>query len=845
MCAELYQRCSAPSKRRPTQSNLWDVLRRDNYQYNDGKFSAFLTCVTAVSLDLTLTPLCRTHGQETAVLPGLLTLAPPRKAARGREQDRLVVYLFLTGNATFTSAEYVQLASDAGALFHRTPGPLTSALRAAANAINQALLERNQSTSGHGQYAAGWLTLMALRDTQCTLLLSGPMHAFVLGPTPRHIFEPDLSGKGLGMSQTAPHYFTQFNLTANDRILLASRVPSAWDSTLAGGTTSSLEAIRRRLMTLTTEDLHSVLIQATAGAGDLHLLTHAAERHAEMVEIPREAPAPVAVPSPTPALTESLPPSEPTESTPEPDPVEPYPAHVLGPSAYAIPAPAPAPAPRPIRADDFPASIPRARPKAEPIVAEPAAPREEPLPAPVVEEEPLPPKRRRRHHAPRETSPFTRNFAKSILNGIEAWRRGTRRADEGMRKFLPRMLPGNEAGESKPLPDATLFFLAILIPVIVATIGLVMFLGSGRSSQYDNYIAQAKTARDQAVSLTDPVMSRDAWNEVLIKVDMAEGYRKTDETRLLRGEANQQLDQLLGVLRLNFQPAFTGKLNIKISRLAATESDLYLLDAEKGEVLRAQYITTRGFQIDTTFNCKPGEHNGYQVGPLVDILALPLYNLANAAVLGVDAGGTLLYCAPNLVPQARPLQTSNTNWGRITSITMDGGNLYVLDAPSRAVWVYTGKDSEFIDPPYFFFGNQVPEIQNAIDLVAKDDELYMLHSDGHLTTCTYSRITVRPTTCQEPPLVNPFPALQGSDLFAQANLTQMIYSSPPDSTLLLLGADNQVVLRFSPSSFELQNQFRPVLGSLPAGFIGAMTTSPNHVLYLAVEDQVYFSNEMP
>jgi hypothetical protein len=823
------------------QSNLWDVLHKGNYQYNDGKFFLFLTCLTAVSLDLTLSPLYRTHGQESPILPGLLALVPPRKAARGREQDRLVVYLYLTGTATFSAAEYTQLASDAGALFHRTPGPLTSALRAAANAINQALLERNQSTSGRGQYAAGWLTLMALRETQCTFLLSGPMHAFVLGQGARHIFEPELSGKGLGINQAAPHYFTQINLAANDRILLAGRVPSAWDSTLAGVTTSSLEAIRRRLLTLTTEDLHSVLIQATTGAGDLHLMTRAAE---PAVEIPREAPAPVFAPTPAPA--ESLPPLEEPDSTPEPDPY--YPAHVLGPSAYAIPpqteTTAPVPPPRPFRADDFPASIPRARPKEEPLVVDPDI-QAESIPEPILPEATPHVRTRRRLAVPRETSPFTRSFAKSILNGIEAWRRWVRSTDEATRKFLPRLLPGNEAGESKPLPDATLFFLAVLIPVIVATIGLVMFLGSGRSSQYENYFAQARTARDQAVSLTDPLMSRDAWNEVLIKVDMAEGYRKTDETRTLRVEANQQLDQLMGVLRLNFQPAFTSKLNIKISRLAATESDLYLLDAEKGEVLRAQYITTRGFQIDTTFNCKPGEYSGYQVGPLVDILALPLYNLANAAVLGVDAAGNLLYCAPNQVPMSRPLQTSNTNWGRITSFTMDGGNLYVLDAPSRAVWVYTGKDSEFVDPPYFFFSNQVPEIQNGIDLVVKDDELYVLHSDGHLTTCAYSRITMRPTTCQEPALVNPFPAMKDTDLFTQANITQMIYSSPPDSTLLLLGADNQVVLRFSPTSFELQNQFRPTSGSLPAGFIGAMTTSPNHVLYLAVGDQVYFSNEMP
>ena len=71
---------------------------------------ALCSYVTAVSLDLTLTPLYRINGQESASVPGLLAIMPPRKTARGREQDRLVVYLLLTGNATFSTAEYTQLA---------------------------------------------------------------------------------------------------------------------------------------------------------------------------------------------------------------------------------------------------------------------------------------------------------------------------------------------------------------------------------------------------------------------------------------------------------------------------------------------------------------------------------------------------------------------------------------------------------------------------------------------------------------------------------------------------------------------------------------------------------------
>ena len=78
------------------------------------------------------------------------------------------------------------------------------------------------------------------------------------------------------------------------------------------------------------------------------------------------------------------------------------------------------------------------------------------------------------------------------------------------------------------------------------------------------------------------------------------------------------------------------------------------------------------------------------------------------------------------------------------------GNLYVLDAPARAVWVYNGKDGTFVDRPYFFFGGQTPEKQDVIDLIVSGDDLYMLHADGHLSTCSYSRIESKPTRCQDP-----------------------------------------------------------------------------------------------
>lgn len=226
-----------------------------------------------MTLDITLSPLYRINGQEIANLPGLLALMPPSNAAHGREKDRLIVYLLLTGNSTFSTSEYLKVAQDAANIFYQTSGALTRALRTAADLVNKTLLERNMSTSARGQYAIGWLTLMALRGTQCTLSLSGPMHAYWFSQHEmRHIHEPVVSGKGLGKNQTTNIHYAQTTLSAGDRLLFFGRAPSAWDSTLNDPISSSLDAMRRRLTALTSTDLNAVLMQATDGTGILNLL---------------------------------------------------------------------------------------------------------------------------------------------------------------------------------------------------------------------------------------------------------------------------------------------------------------------------------------------------------------------------------------------------------------------------------------------------------------------------------------------------------------------------------------------------------------------------------------------
>jgi hypothetical protein len=403
-----------------------------------------------------------------------------------------------------------------------------------------------------------------------------------------------------------------------------------------------------------------------------------------------------------------------------------------------------------------------------------------------------------------------------------------------------------EAPSPAAAGSPVMLFIALLIPLLVVTVASMVYFRYGRSVEYEEYLVQAQNARAQAVSLTDPAAQREAWQHELFYLDKAEASNQTSETQKLRQEAQSGLDQLQGITRLQFQPVLSNGVGVQIGRLAASENDLYLLDAQRGGILHIT-LTTSGFQNDTAFDCSPGSYGGYTVGSLVDITALLNVNTFNATVLGVDAAGNLLYCAPGQVAQAIPLPPPDTNWGRVKGFAYDNGNLYVLDAQSRAVWVYVGKDGSFLDRPYFFFGGQIPELEDAIDLAVSNDDLYILHADGHLSTCSYSRIETVPTRCVDPAsLVNPLPAYKDTDLFSTAHFTQMLFSPAPESDLLLLDSDSQGVFRFTPRTLELQSQLRPQAGRdnpLPQGSVSAVTVSPNHILYFAIQDRLYFATE--
>jgi hypothetical protein len=72
-------------------------------------------------------------------------------------------------------------------------------------------------------------------------------------------------------------------------------------------------------------------------------------------------------------------------------------------------------------------------------------------------------------------------------------------------------------------------------------------------------------------------------------------------------------------------------------------------------------------------------------------------------------------------------------------MTLDRNDLYILDPQANAVWYY--RNLEVSQQPRLFFGDDIPPMEDVIDLAAYNQDLYLLHADGHITKCTYSGLT--------------------------------------------------------------------------------------------------------
>jgi hypothetical protein len=292
------------------------------------------------------------------------------------------------------------------------------------------------------------------------------------------------------------------------------------------------------------------------------------------------------------------------------------------------------------------------------------------------------------------------------------------------------------------------------------------------------------------------------------------------------------------IKRLDYMQAIVGGLDsgVSVTRIVATTTDLYLLNGKQGNVLRA-IMTGRGYEIDPNFQCGP-TYGPINVGPLVDIAELPPGSFENASLLGMDANGNLLYCVVGSQPYSATMAPPNIGFGEPSAMSLDRGDLFLLDPKVNAVWIY--RNMEVSQQPRLFFGDYIPPMEDVIDLTVYNDDLFLLHADGHITKCTYSGMAESPTRCDDPyPYSDNRPGRVHGPVIDEAVFNQIYFSSFPERSIYLLDPQNQAIYYFSVL-LTLQWQYQPKV-SLAEGKATAFAISPNRTAFIAIDNYVYYA----
>lgn len=829
------------------------------------------------ALDLHLLSLVRSAGQDQIEPSGLHVASPPRRAARSRKADQLILHLSLTGNAPLAPAHQDQLLARLAQVYFQSSGSVTAALRSLAEALNKYLLERNLKNAGSGRQAIGLLNLVVFKETQLYLAQSGPMHAYLLtAGNAQHIYDPQISGRGLGLSRNTPIRFFHASLEPNDTLLLAAETDSSWSqATLAGLHGQGPESQRRKLLGRAGLDINAYLLQARPGKG---LVTRQPAQPARPPASPVETPvaaAPVAADlERTPQQPEKSGPADIAAS--EVQPIE-F-------STRVTPGQAAEPFHPPASGEPAPGEPATGTPVPVMDKADELEPEEEVDETELTEEDravsaeldqvpwkPLPPDRTQSEQP--VTASVTEQAAPVIQQSsqpdVVQLKQATHARRSARRKGIDAApLTSALASAGRPigglmramgrqlktilariLPDETIFTIptpvmatiALAVPLIIVVIATGVYTQLGRSVQYHTLYTQAVEQVKLADAQTDPQARRTGFHQSLALLEQVEAYGVTSETQEMRQHIQLAMDDLDNVRRLNYQPAIIGGLaeDISVSRMLVVDNDLYLLDRNSGKVLRGR-VTNNGYEIDPSFQCGPDASLVYQIGPLVDITYSP-DNTVNAAVMGMDARGGIIKCNTVGSPDVQVLTLPNRVVdGDLTSLTYEQGNTYVLDPLNRAVWIYWS--SKFDEEPQFFFGEEVPNLDDVVDMAVEKEQLYLLRSNGNMTVCTYSGLVVSPTRCLDPvPYVDYRADPAGVPLQWPDPFGAVLTTTSPDPSLYLFSPQTNGVFQFSLRTLAIQRQFMPA-EALGNGAGTALAVNPvDRILIVAVHHRVYYA----
>ena len=744
-------------------------------------------------------------------IPGLLVVPPTRKATRGRENDLLIIYFSLNGQSPITNEGLRTWLEKKSETYHQTAGPVTAGMRALAEEINSDLLDRNTRHAPKGGQVSGNLLISVVKKDMLYRAVAGQGKAFFVSDDQTQIESPENAKGGLGVSSTAELKFAQTMIKSGDVLLLTNDPPHLWTTdSLVNSHRLSNEALVGHLFGQGVEQSHGVLIRITEGNGRVKAFKlHENTAVDSEKTLQEEKTINTVIPSPV---------KDQLIIQKDESPIQPSTDKVM----IARPS---------IKADGF-AQEKNIRPETQ----------EENLSvSPAFDET------KGNHYSTDQGQPKSDTLKKVVGGALREGVKAKHQADSWMKKALQKTLPG-DSNQPLQFSRGVMIFLAVAIPVIVVAVAISFYIRNGRENLYNGYIALAQQAATNAVSQnSDQNAMLSSLNESIFWLDKADKYGNSNESEDLRNQVQSGLDQLEGVIRVEMIPAI-GVLSsdTKITQLAVSGTDLYALDENTGKVFRFTLSGSEYLQ-DTAFDCGPADTGGVgQIGKLVDMVPLAGDNTYGASLLAIDSQGMLDYCVPESSGYIKSLSQPDMGWGEVKSISLNEGNLYVLDIRGNAVYTYDGTDDDFLEKPTLFFDETIPSLNQAVDIEVNGYELYILRSTGEMVECTYSALKdMKSTECEDPAKYTDNRTGSGNAqtaVISGATLMQMHLTPVPDSSLYFLDSNNKGIYHFSYAR-NLQEVVYPRIEdgeALENSAVTAFTVSTTRRVFMAYGNQIFY-----
>ncbi|MCS6909318.1 MAG: hypothetical protein NZM11_01935 [Anaerolineales bacterium] len=755
--------------------------------------------------------------------PGMATFIAPRRAARGREKDTLLLCLTLRSRHTVESERYAELLNLAANVYFGSPGSVTAAARQALNAVNKNLLDGNLTAGLPGSKPMQASLIVAV-------LRQSDFYAVWCGPGTVMVAQGDLvqraaaAGRPLGLSDTLDAHYFHTTLTLGAYLVLSDHANWREPSLNGLGKLATLSAAAERLK--------------AAAAGDFTALL--ARLEPSGVVGSAEPPEPLPAEAAPPAVPVRLPlPALPRVSLAEW-------TGRLHPRTESRPATAPAAVAVDV-ADVAKADLAGAPPPARNGVnvaqhrqaEEPAA-----KPQAFLETEPPPlrsePKAATEERARIDLSGVVANAQHGLRSFGRAFAVTLTEMARSFRRLLARILPEGMMQRDGlfVVPTSVQIGIALGFPPVVVAIALLIYAQIGQSQQFDEALQQAQLAISNGRHSPDPLAARPHWEAALQWIERAEMLKPGNpEIEQLRLEAQGRLDELTWTTRVTYTPLLPSGVgrDSRLTRVLPVGRDVYALDTMHNRVWRLAQNAVGVYAVDESFTCASGALGPLTFGPLIDIGVVP--GPESDSVIALDSAGGLLYCRTGEPPLGSYLPAPDVGWVQPIGLELYSGSLYILDIGQNQLWQYQASGGLFTEAPRPYFGDVIYDLKDVTDFVIANGEVFLQRRDGRLSSCLRMAATDS-GTCQETlPFNDPRPGYSSGERLA--DLTQpagIIYDEPPEPSLFLINPANNGLYQLS-LKLNFTRQFQPAK-PLPAS-ISALAIDANKRFYIAAGNNVY------